>query len=137
MKNTYAEIEYQCAAMIDYLCGMYEEETTETLGCLHEQLLSAITAQMELRYKKAKQPVSYLSAHTVTIEVKDEIHKRIYRRTLPLDYEENDNGILLSGEDAEGNPASISFLSDSAAEKIMALTGKGWNNPRCNHENEG
>lgn len=136
MKNPYSEIEYQCASMIDYLSALWEEETLETLGSLHEQIMNAVTAQMELRYQKLRNPVDHLSASTVTIEFRDDIQKSVYRRTLPLDYEENNNGIVLRGEDVHGTPASISFLSDSAAEKIMSLTGKGWANPRCNHENE-
>lgn len=134
MKEPYTEIEYQCASMIDYLSALYPDETFETLGCLHEQLLRAIAAQMELRYQKLDTTADHLSARTVTIGFKDESTGRMYGRTLPMDYEENNNGIVLHGEDIHGNPASIAFLSDTATEKIMALTGKGWENPRCNHD---
>lgn len=135
MKDPYTEIEYQCASMIDYLSALWEKENLETLGTLHEQIMKAVSAQMELRYQKLRKPVDHLSASTVTIEFKDDTQKSVYRRTLPLDYEENNNGIVLKGEDINGNPAAIAFLSDSAADKIMALTGKGWETPRCNHEN--
>ncbi|MDO5389986.1 MAG: hypothetical protein Q4F24_02685 [Eubacteriales bacterium] len=135
MKDPYTEIEYQCASMIDYLSALYEEETLESLGNLHEAILKALTAQMELRYQKAAgQPVDHLSAQTLTIEFKDETQHRIYRRSLPMEYEENNNGIELKGEDIHGKPASIAFLSNTAADKIMALTGIGWENPRCNHD---
>lgn len=134
MKKPYNEIEYQCASMIDYLCALCEEENLESLAQLHKQILQALHAQMELRYQKISQPVDHLSAHTVTVEFQDDTQKRIYRRTLPLDYEENNNGIVLTGENIHGMESSIAFLSNTAAEKIMALTGVGWENPRCNHD---
>lgn len=136
MKNSYTEIEYQCASMIDYLSALYNTEDPASLGDLHEQIQAAITAQMELRYQKVEKRPDHLSARQAIIEFKDSSQNRIYRRLLPLDYEENDNGILLKGEDLNGNSSSIAFLSSTAVEKIMALTGKGWENPRCNHENQ-
>lgn len=134
MKDIYAEIEYQCASMIDYLSALFDSEDSKSLGQLHEQIQKAITAQMELRYRECKSASDFLSADTVTIEFQDKAEGRMYRRSLPMEYEENDNGITLKGEDIHGNPSSISFLSDTAVEKIMALTGKGWEKPRCNHE---
>lgn len=136
MKDPYAEIEYQCASMIDYLSALYDTEDPASLGHLHEQIQAAITALMELRYQKVEKRPDHLSARQAIIEFKDSSQNRIYRRLLPLDYEENDNGIILKGEDLNGNSSSIAFLSSTAVEKIMALTGKGWENPRCDHENQ-
>lgn len=130
------EIKIQCASMIENLCGLLDDENLNTLGSLHEQILQTVTQLLELHCQKFRKPTDRLSAHTVTIEFKDEGDKSVYRRTLPLEYEENSNGIVLSGEDVHGVAASISFLSASAVEKIDALLGKGWERPRCNHENE-
>lgn len=134
MKDIYAEIEYQCASMIDYLSALYDTESLKSLGELHQQILKAVAAQMELRYQKAAKPTDHLSADTVTLEFRDSSSGRLYRRSLPLDYEENNNGVTLKGEDIHGKASSIAFLSNTAVEKIMALTGKGWENPRCNHD---
>lgn len=133
MKDIYAEIEYQCASMIDYLSALYDSENLKSLGDLHLQIQKAVAAQMELRYQKIAESTDHLSADTVTLEFQDSSKGRLYRRRLPLDYEENNNGITLKGEDIHGNASSIAFLSNTAVEKIMALTGKGWENPRCNH----
>lgn len=89
---------------------------------------------MELRYRRLASATDHLSADKVTLEFQDADNGRLYRRSLPLDYEENNNGITLKGEDIHGKPASIAFLSNTAVEKILALTGKGWDKPRCNHE---
>lgn len=137
MKDLKTEIKHQCASMIESLSAQWTEESLDTLGLLHEQILAAVTEQLELCYQKLRKPTDRLSAQTVTLEFKDEGDKSVYRRTLPLEYVENDNGIVLTGEDIHGAAASIAFLSASAVEKISALTGKGWQNPRCNHENEG
>lgn len=134
MKDIYAEIEYQCASMIDYLSALYDTENLESLGELHRQIQKAVSAQMELRYQKLNTAADHLSADTVTLEFQDARQGRLYRRQLPMDYEENNNGITLKGEDIHGNPSSIAFLSNTAVEKIMSLTGKGWEKPRCNHE---
>lgn len=134
MKDIYAEIEYQCASMIDYLSALYDTEDLKSLGELHKQIQKAVSAQMELRYQKLNTHTDHLSSDTVTLEFQDAAQGRIYRRQLPLDYEENNNGITLKGEDIHGNSSSIAFLSNTAVEKIMSLTGKGWDKPRCNHE---
>ena len=135
MKDPYAEIEYQCASMIDYLTALCREEDMASLCDLHEQILKAVNAQMELRYQKLEQkPADHIRADAVCVQIRDQEQNRLYHRLLPLDFEENNNGIQLKGEDLYGNPASIVFLSNTAAEKIAALTGIGWDNPRCDHK---
>ncbi len=79
-----------------------------------------------------KQPViSEISAEEVVIEITDAKTGRLFRRHLPLDYYENDNGIRLSGENIDGAPSHIIFLSEKAVGKITDLTGLGPNMPRC------
>jgi hypothetical protein len=75
--------------------------------------------------------ITEIRASLVTIQVTDEITGRSFSRTLPLDYYENDNGIRLNGEDMQGKPSEIVFLSSKAIEKIHDLTGHGANEDQC------
>lgn len=74
-----------------------------------------------------------ITACSVIVEVVDQVTGKLFRRNLPLSYLETDNGIILSGENSEGKPSDIAFLSDTAIERITELTGKGPDTPRCGH----
>lgn len=76
-------------------------------------------------------PLDRISASQVTIEVIDEASGRIFRRQLPLDYFENDNGIRLRGETINGQETEIAFLSAKAMAKMHDLTGKGADTDHC------
>jgi hypothetical protein len=67
----------------------------------------------------------------VVLEVTDHRSGRLYRRYLELGYEENDNGIGLSGENIAGEAVRIVFLSDTALKKMNDLRGAGPDTPRC------
>lgn len=85
------------------------------------------------RYSSAEQPaaIDKIEAESVIVEVRDMNTGIIFRREVPLDYHENDNGIILSGESVKGEPAEIAFLSGTAAKKITDLTGKGPDKPHA------
>ena len=72
-----------------------------------------------------------IEANSVVVEVVDEHTGKLFRRNLPLNYLENSNGVILSGETPEGKPSQIVFLSESAINKINDLMGKGPNSPQC------
>ena len=42
-----------------------------------------------------------------------------------LDYKENNNGLTLDGETADGKASSIVFYSETAIEKFADITGRG------------
>ena len=44
-----------------------------------------------------------ISAKEVTVEVVDGATGKVYRRTLPIDYYENANGLVLRGENLDGS----------------------------------
>ena len=73
--------------------------------------------------------ISTISASSVTVSVTDDSTGRTFSRTLPIDYFENANGIRLQGEDMQGQPAEIVFLSSTALNKIKDMTGKGPDSP--------
>ena len=126
MKDLYTEIELQMARTIDYLAAAAGADTQEKLGSLHVQILQAVNAQMELRYASCD-----IAASAVTLQVQDEETGRCYTRLLPLDFKENNNGLVLSGESADGKPSEIVFFSNTAAEKISDVTGRGPDHSRC------
>ena len=65
--------------------------------------------------EKMEDKVFEISAKEVTIEVMDEVTGKTYRRTLPIDYYENANGLVLRGENLDG---SISRLYDGRSQRI-------------------
>ena len=76
-------------------------------------------------------PLDFISCDEVTVEVKDKATNRIFRRNLDISYIENSNGLKLMGENLKGEPSEIVFLSDTAVNKIIDVTGQGLNKSRC------
>lgn len=74
-----------------------------------------------------------IEADSITVEVIDKTTGCLYRRQLPLFYQENSNGIMLKGENLEGKSAVISLLSDQALAKYSELIGRGPDTP-LHHE---
>lgn len=72
-----------------------------------------------------------ITAPNAVVEVVDAETGRLYRRYLELAYEENDNGLRLSGEDMAANCVQIVFLSEAALAKMNDLRGNGPDAPRC------
>lgn len=75
--------------------------------------------------------VNKIESDFVVVEVVDRNTGKLFRRKLPLNYLETDNGIILSGENTECRPVQIAFLSDAALNKIIDVTGKGRDTQRC------
>jgi len=75
-----------------------------------------------------------IEADSVVVEIMDNTTSKIFRRNLPIEYVETDNGIRLSGETIDGKATQIVFFSDTAITKINDLLGMGPNTPRCKHD---
>ncbi|MBP1765094.1 MAG: hypothetical protein H6Q65_2152 [Firmicutes bacterium] len=73
-----------------------------------------------------------IEADSVTIEVIDKNTGKKFQRSLPIQYFENCNGIIISGETLDGKLSQIHFLSETALCRINELVGKGADRPRCN-----
>lgn len=78
--------------------------------------------------------IDKIEAHNIVVEVTDIVTGKVFRRNLPVSYLENNNGVVLSGEDMNGTPVQIAFFSDAALAHIHDLLGKGPDTPRCDHE---
>lgn len=64
-------------------------------------------------------------ATQVTVEVVDKKTGKLFRRTLPITYIENYNGLKLSGENLKGELSEIVFFSETGIAKLKDLSGKG------------
>ena len=64
-----------------------------------------------------------ISAKEVTVEVVDAATGKVYRRTLPIDYYENANGLVLRGENRTA--ASPSWCSTPPGECSGCRTSPG------------
>ena len=72
-----------------------------------------------------------INADFVTLHAVDRNSGQIIRRDLPLTLIENHNALRLIGETLDGTPSEIVFLSESASQKIVEITGHGQDKPRC------
>ena len=72
-----------------------------------------------------------ISAREVTVEVVDERTGQMFRRTLPIDYFETANGIILRGENLDGKFSQLVFYSGRGMERLQGLTGKGPDEDTC------
>ena len=72
-----------------------------------------------------------IRANEVTVEVVDKVSGQVYRRTLPIDYFENANNIVLRGENFDGADASLVFYSARGLERLKDLTGRGPDEDPC------
>lgn len=72
-----------------------------------------------------------LTAHEVTVEIKDEATSKVFRRELPIDYYENANLLKLSGENLDGSISQLVFYSTRGIQRLKDLTGKGADHDPC------
>ena len=72
-----------------------------------------------------------ITAHSVTVEVRDAATGEVFRRELPIDFYENANFLRLSGEILDGSTSQLVFYSARGLERIRDLTGKGFDHDPC------
>ena len=72
-----------------------------------------------------------ISAKEVTVEVLDEATGKLYRRTLPIDYYETANALVLRGENLDGSISQLVFYSARGMQRMQDLTGKGPDEDPC------
>ena len=85
----------------------------------------------ENEVSKEDEILDNIQAGSVVVEVKDRNTGLMFRRNLPIDYLETDNGVILSGETLSGSISEIAFLSDVAISRMNDLRGKGPDKSRC------
>lgn len=72
-----------------------------------------------------------IHAHTVTVEVTDEQTGQTFRRNLPIEFYENANFLRLRGENMNGKPSELVFLSSIGMRRMQELMGNGPNEDPC------
>ena len=72
-----------------------------------------------------------ISAKEVTVEVVDEKTGKLYRRTLPIDYFETANGLVLRGENLDGSTSQLFFYTPRGMQRMQDLTGSGPDEDPC------
>ena len=72
-----------------------------------------------------------ISAKEVTVEVVDAATGKLYRRTLPIDYYETANALVLRGENLDGSISQLVFYSARGMQRMQDLTGKGPDEDPC------
>lgn len=75
--------------------------------------------------------INQISSPNIVAEVIDVKTGLLFRRYLEIEYNENSNGLMFTGENINGEKAEIVFLSESAISRISELKGSGENNPPC------
>ena len=78
-----------------------------------------------------------ISAKEVTVEVVDAATGKLYRRTLPIDYYETANALVLRGENLDGSISQLVFYSARGMQRVQDLTGKGPDDDPCGSHSQG
>ncbi|MGN1142765.1 MAG: hypothetical protein ACI4TF_16330 [Oliverpabstia sp.] len=75
-----------------------------------------------------------IRADWITLEVTDKVTGETYRRELPVEFYENANFLRLRGEDINGKPSELVFISDTGTRRLKDLMGQGPDKDPCgNH----
>lgn len=117
--------------ILDNLISASNTETNEELINLRNSTINYILDYFNNNLTPNNAPLDFISCDDITVEVKDKATNRIFRRNLDISYIENSNGLKLMGENLKGEPSEIVFLSDTAINKIIDVTGHGLNKSRC------
>ena len=75
--------------------------------------------------------ISQIISPNIVAEVIDEKTGLLFRRYLEIEYNENSNGLMISGENIKGEKSEIVFLSETAVSRISELKGSGSDSPHC------
>lgn len=75
--------------------------------------------------------VFQISAREVTLEVTDSTSGKTYRRTLPIDYLETANTLVLRGENLDGSLSQLVFYTARGMQRLQDLTGNGPDKDPC------
>ena len=90
----------------------------------------AAFAELFARFAPEEGPCQ-IEADEVIIELVDRSTGQLYRRPIELNYKENENGIVLTGEDMAGQPSSIVYLSGAYMQRLADISGQGPEEGHC------
>ena len=123
MKNDIAEI----------LAGQFSDYIKEN-GIVSAAEVSALMRKLFDKIHESMindAEISQITSPNIVAEVIDEKTGLLFRRYLEIEYNENSNGLMISGENIKGEKSEIVFLSETAVSRISELKGNGSDNPHC------
>ena len=123
MKNDIAEI----------LAGQFSDYIKEN-GIVSAAEVSALMRKLFVKIHEnmiIDAEISQIISPNIVAEVIDEKTGLLFRRYLEIEYNENSNGLMISGENIKGEKSEIVFLSETAVSRISELKGSGSDNPHC------
>jgi len=103
----------------------------EAIALRNHMLIEMEAAFGALFERFSESAPSHIAADSVVMELVDRASGQLIRRPVELSYEENENGIVLTGEDMTGRPSSIVFLSDTYVKKLVDISGGGADTHKC------
>ena len=123
MKNDIAEI---LAGQFSYYIKENGIVSAAEVSALMRKLFDKIHENMIIDAE-----ISQIISPNIVAEVIDEKTGLLFRRYLEIEYNENSNGLMISGENIKGEKSEIVFLSETAVSRISELKGSGSDNPHC------
>lgn len=115
----------------DMVCKVNPSAQEEVMG-LRNQLYAAMEEYFTQMLSDMQQSdAEHIASNNVIIELVDSRTGQLYRRPVELRFEENENGIVLTGEDMSSRSSSIVYLSDAYMKKLTDISGKGPNEHKC------
>ena len=124
MLNAQYNLVYFCKLQVFATCNCFQAYDTI-------KMWQSIPSAKDQKVFYMEEKVFEISAKEVTIEVVDEATGKTYRRTLPIDYYETANGLVLRGENLDGSISQLVFYSARGMQRMQDLTGKGPDEDPC------
>lgn len=97
---------------------------------VYRMICDAARAELQKRTATIQQP-SHITSNLVRLECRDDASGILVNRELPLDFEENHLALRLIGEDFQGKPSEIVFLSELTQQKVPDVMGRGPDHDTC------
>ncbi len=104
-------------------------ETRAQAVSLRETMIAALDEAVN-QFAGNQNPTNIRAEYTI-MEVTDPATGCIFRRELPMEFLETATGIKIMGEDYNGKPSELVFLSSSATVRIKELMGGGADEDTC------
>jgi len=131
--SAYEDIGTSINSFIGEMLQKANPSTREEMMALRNHFYAAFEEAFSdlLKEGEPESDIDQIVANSVILELVDAETGQFCRRPVELRYEENDNGIVLTGEDMTGRSSSIVFLSEAYLKKLVDISGQGPNEHRC------
>ena len=119
-------------AVLLFFCDLQIDTTCKRINiCVTMKMWQSMPWKKKQKVYYMEEKIFEISAKEVTIEVVDEASGKTYRRTLPIDYYETANGLVLRGENLDGSISQLVFYTSRGMQRMQDLTGGGPDEDPC------